>query len=244
MTETSAKASKFFRLSNIILMNLIPLFGVLYLGWDARALILAYFLETIIVVLFHAIRLWYVHWRWGNLPETEARRLQYKPTNGAAQMPGSFMPIFLLLFCGIFIFVQSFILGGFAEKSFPNGIFQAMYEAAIGSLAWVLISFSMWQLVVFTREIITNKYEGWPAEELVLQPFKRIMVQQLTVILGGFVIMFGGGMAYLVVLVMVNIAIDIFGFFIDNAELKLAMTKGDPEKEKQYEEMKKLMKED
>lgn len=243
MPETSAKAAKIFRLSNIILMNLIPLYGVLFLHWDARELILAYFLETIIVVLFHAVRLWYVHWRWGSLPETEARRLQYTPADGNTQMPGSFMPIFLLLFCGIFIFVQSMILGGFAEKSFPDGIFQAMYSAAIGNLAWVLASFSMWQLVVFIREVITSKYEGWPAEELLFQPFKRILVQQLTVILGGFVIMFGGGLAYLFVLVLVNIAIDVFGFFIDNAKLKLAMTKGDPEKEKQYEEMRKVMRE-
>ncbi|MCC6724348.1 MAG: hypothetical protein IT258_07535 [Saprospiraceae bacterium] len=233
-----------FRIANIIFMNLIPLFGVLFMHWDARELILAYFLETIIVVLFHAVRLWYVHKRWGHLPETEAQRLKYKPTDGATQMTGGFMPIFLLLFCGIFIFVQSMILGGFAEKSFPDGIFQAMYLAATGNLAWVLISFAMMQLIVLVREVITSKYKGQPAEELLFQPFKRILVQQLTVILGGFVILFGGGLAYLFVMIAVNIAIDVFGFFIDNAKLQLAMTHGDPEKEKQYEELKRIMKED
>jgi hypothetical protein len=242
MPDNTAKAAKLFRLSNIILVNLIPLYGVIFLGWDAHELILAYFLETIIIVLFHAVRLWYVHWRWGDLPETEAQRMKYKPQNGATQMPGSWMPIFILLFCGIFIFVQSMILGGFAEKAFPDGIFTAMYRAAFGNLAWVLVSFTMMQLVIFIREIITNKYAGMPAEEIVLQPFRRILVQQLTVILGGFVVMFGGGIAYLFIMVLVNIAADLFGFFIDNARLKLAMTQGDPEKEKSFEELKKIMK--
>ncbi len=244
MTDISAKTSHIFRLMNLVLMNLIPVFGVLFFGWDARDLILAYFIETIIVVLFHAVRLWYVHKRFGHLPETEAKRSQYTPKDGGTQMPGNILPIFILLFCGIFIFVQSMILGGFAEKSFPNGIFRAMYDAAVGNLAWVLISFSLWQMVVFVREIISNKYYGTPAEEIVLQPFKRILVQQLTVILGGFVILFGGGMAYLFVMILVNLAVDLFGYFIDNAKLKLAMTQGDPEKEKGYEELKRIMKED
>jgi hypothetical protein len=63
------------------------------------------------------------------------------------------------------------------------------------------------------------------------------------VILGGFVVVLGGGTAYLVVLVLVNIAVDLFALFIDNAKLKAAMVQGDPEREKQYEEMRKAMKE-
>ncbi len=244
MPETSAKAAKVFRLANIIVMNLIPLYGVLFLGWNAHELILAYFLETIIVVLFHAVRLWYVHFRWGSLPKTEALRLKYKPEDGGTQMPASWLPIFLLVFCGIFIFVQSMILGGFAEKAFPDGIITAMYRAAMGNLTWVLVSFSMMQVIVFVREVMTNKYAGIPAEEIVLQPLRRIFVQQLTVILGGFVVLFGGGIAYLGVMILVNIAADLFGLFIDNANLKLAMTKGDPEKEKSFEELKKIMRED
>jgi hypothetical protein len=45
-------------------------------------------------------------------------------------------------------------------------------------------------------------------------------------------------------MILVNIAADLFGLFIDNANLKLAMTKGDPEKEKNFEDMKRMMRDD
>ncbi len=241
MTEPNANHTRSFRLANLLVMNLIPLYGVFFLGWDAKLLILSYFLETLILISFHSVRLWYVHGRWGNTPEVQEKRQKFQPTAGGSSLPPNILPLFLLVFCGIFIFVQTLILGGFAERAFPEGIFTAMYRAAKGELAWVLGGFAVMQLFVFTHEIISGKYAGMPAEELFFQPIRRIFVQQFTVILGGFVVMFGGGTAYLFVLVLVNIAADLFGFFIDNAKLKAALVQGDPEREKQYEEMKKVL---
>jgi Family of unknown function (DUF6498) len=241
MAASNPTPSKIGRLTEVLVMNLIPLYGVFFLGWDAKLFILSYFLETMILILFHSVRLWYVHARWGNTPEVLEQRQKFQPTNGNSSLPPNILPLFLLVFCGIFIFVQTLILGGFAERAFPDGIFTAMYRAAQGELAWVLGGFAVVQLFIFMREIISSKYAGMPAEELFFQPFRRIFVQQLTVILGGFVVMFGGGTAYLFVLVLVNIAADLFGFFIDNAKLKAALVQGDPEREKQYEEMKKVL---
>lgn len=238
------KPARAARLSQIIVLNLIPLFGVLFLKWDAKLLILTYFIETIITILFHAVRLWYVHWRWGSLPAMHARSQQLAAQSEAKiNIPPAFLPLFMLAVFGMFCFVQAFILGGFTEKSFPEGIFTAMYRAASGELAWVLISFAMMQLIEFVAEVATNKYKEVPAEDLFFKPFRRVFIQQATVILGGFFLLLGGNNAYLIVLVLLNLAADLFFFFIENTKLKAALTRNNPEAEKQYDDMKRLMKE-
>ena len=238
----AAKISRISHLTQIIVFNLIPLYGVLILKWDARLLILTYFWETIIAVLFHAVRLWYVHLRWGSLPETKERSKLLAKESGSTPMNPFFVPLFMLVLFGFFCFVQMMIMGGFAEKSFPDGIFTSMYRSARGELAWVLVSFTFIQLVRFFKEVITGKYAGVPVEQLFFQPFKRIFVQQLTVILGGFFILFGGTQPYLIILVLINLAADLFFFFIENAKLKAMMTHGDPEAEKKFDDMKRMMK--
>ncbi len=212
----------------------------MFMKWDAALLILAYFLETFIAMLFHAVRLWYVDFRWGDHPETRSKAAEMAKANGGSSIPAKILPIFMLVFFGFFCFVQLFVLGGFAQKAFPKGIFYSLYEAATGNLVWVLISFSFLQLSNFVKEVIREQYRFTPSEALLLQPFRRILVQQLTVILGGFFILFGGANAYVIILVLVNLAIDLFFFFINNAKLKALVTKNDPEAEKSYEELKKM----
>lgn len=242
MPETSAATQpRYSALAQIIVFNLIPLIGVILMKWDAALLILAYFMETIIAILFHAVRLWYVDFRWGNHPETKSRAAELAKGNGGSNMPGAILPIFMLAVFGFFCFVQLFILGGFAEKAFPGGIFHSMYKAATGELAWVLASFAFLQLSQFVTEVIRGQYAFMPSEAIMMQPFRRIFVQQLTVILGGFFIFFGGPSSYVFVLVLVNIAIDLFFFFIGNKKLKAFVTKNDPEAEKNYDHMKNMM---
>ncbi len=235
------KTSRNILLAQIILFNLIPLIGVLFFHWNAALLILVYFLETMIAMLFHAVRLWYVNYRWGNHAETKIKATELAKLNNGQSMPASCLPIFMLVFFGFFCFVQLFVLGGFAEKAYPGGIFHNMYEAATEKVTWVLISFSFLQLSQFIMEVIREQYRYTPSEALLLQPFRRILVQQLTVILGGFFILFGGATTYVFILVLVNLGIDLFFFFINNKKLKAFMTKNDPAAEKNYEEMKKIL---
>lgn len=242
--ESSSKGrfSKIQGLSQVFFWNAIPLFGVIFLHWEARLLILTYFWETIIAVLFHAVRLWYVHWRWGHLPQTMARAEKLEKEVGATTIAPAFLPLFMLAVFGLFCFVQLMVLGGFAEKSFPEGIFTSMYREAGGKLYWVLTSFVFLQVSTFFVEVIRGKHAGQPAQELFFQPFRRIFVQQLSVILGGFFILFGGTQQYVVLLVLINLAIDLFLLFIDHAKWKAVMTSDDPKAQEQWDELKKMLK--
>ncbi len=224
----------------IFIFNAVPAVGVIFLKWDAKRLILAFFLETIIALLFHAVRMWYVNMRWGNEPETQRQAAEMRKMNQHQDMPPTFLPLVMLAVFGVFCFVQLMILGGFAEKAFPEGIFTHLCKAATGELRWVVGTFVLLQVLSFTKEIVVGQYAFTPAEMLFFQPFRRILVQQLTVILGGFFILFGTEY-YVFVMVLVNLALDLFFYFINNAKLKMAVTNGNPEAEKSYEELKRMM---
>lgn len=234
--------SRMLGLAFLVVLNFIPIYGVLFLKWDALLLIFSYFWETIIAILFHALRLWYVHWRWGDLPTTKANAAILAKSNGSTTIPPRLLPIFMLSVFGLFCFVQLFVLGGFAEKILPDGVFTSMYQAAKGKLAWALLSFVMLQFVQLFTEIARSKYEGVPAEELFFQPFRRIFVQQLVVILGGLFVLFGGLRSYLILLALLNLAADLFFYFIESAKLRAFVTRQNPEAENQYNELKKMMK--
>lgn len=229
-------------LAYLVVLNFIPIYGVLYLKWDALLLIFSFFWETIITILFHAVRLWYVHWRWGDLPATKAKAAILVKSNGGTTIPAKLLPIFMLSVFSLFCLVQLFVLGGFAEKALINGIFTEMYQAAKGKLAWALLSFVMLQFVLLFTEIARGKYEGVPAEELFFQPFRRIFVQQLVVILGGFFVLFGGFQSYLILLALLNLIADLFFYFIESAKLRAFVTRHNPDAENQYDELKKMMK--
>lgn len=231
MSETDkSKYTKVLQLSQIFVFNAIPLIGVLYFGWSAKLLILAYFIETIIAVLFHAVRLWYVNFRWGHAPETKLKAEELSKRNNGQSIPAAILPLFMLAVFGFFCFVQLFILGGFAEKAFPEGIFTSMYNAATGELTWVVTSFIFLQLSRFFMEVIRSEYAFTPSEALFFQPFRRILTQQLTVILGGFMLLLAGTNSYAIILVLVSVAIDLFFFFINNKKLRNCFkTLGEPE---------------
>jgi|GEM_PF-1507232 len=242
MTETDkSKYNRVLQLAQILVLNAIPVVGVLYFGWSAKLLILAYFLETIIAILFHALRLWYVNFRWGNEPETKRQAAELAKQNNGQGIPAAFLPIFMLSVFGLFCFVQLFVLGGFAEKAFPEGIFTSIYRAATGELSWAIISFIFLQISRFFMEVIRSEYAFMPSETLFFQPFRRILTQQLTVILGGFFLLFAGANSYIIILVLITIAIDLFFFFIHNEKLKTIMTKNDPKAEAHYDELKRMM---
>jgi hypothetical protein len=234
-------SSRILDFIQLVVLHLIPLYGVIFLHWDTRLLICTYFIETVLIVIFHAIRLQIVQYRYGHLAETAAKSKKLAESHGSTTMPSQFIPIFSLIVFGFFCFVQILIMGGFASEAFRPHVFAAMYQAARGPLFWVLISFAVLQLQQLIAELISEKYAGTPVEELFFKPFRRIFVQQLTVILGGFFMLFGAHQWYLILLVLINLAVDLFAFFIENKRLRSALTHNDAKAEAQYDELKKMM---
>lgn len=83
----------------LILVNLVPLYGVWFLGWDANRIFLIYCLETILIGIFNVFKM---------LTILSTGNIKDKTT--IEEYPiffGIFMVVFFMFHFGFFIFVQT-----------------------------------------------------------------------------------------------------------------------------------------
>ena len=84
----------------LITVNLIPLYGVWFEGWDAARMFLVYCMETILIGIFNVIKMAVI-------------TLFVKPTddwqteNSSSKMSGWFFIFFFIVHYGIFVTVQT-----------------------------------------------------------------------------------------------------------------------------------------
>jgi hypothetical protein len=222
---------------NILVTNVVPLVGVLFWGWDTEKVLLTYLLETIVVGLVHALRLCLVHFLFRNRPEVLARAEEIRNTFGPQGMEGGFLILFFLFHFFFFVAVQSMVLGGFTHGSMLSIIRRLAAGLDDQSLTPVLLSFLGIQLVYLLNELLSGKYSGSPLSTIFFQPYKRIVIQQFMVILGGFLLFMGfQNFGYLLVLVFVKTVVELLITFSGSPVVRRLATQGDPEKEKQWDD--------
>ncbi len=167
----------------IILSNLLPLLGVFFLGWDPFSVFALYIIETIIIGLFHAFKLFYL------LQFNEVdKSIDPKQTNQLPPKPVFLVPFFLFHFM-FFVFVQTVLV--FAGLNTGDGFLSAfgkLYEYTQGEYRWIVGSFTMITLFTFINEVFINKkYREVSYGKVFLEPYPRIFIQQFVVIIGGFI---------------------------------------------------------
>jgi hypothetical protein len=190
-------------LLGLVLANLLPLFGVLYLGWDVGSLVVLYWVENVIVGGFTVLRM------------LVAGRLR-------ALFPVLFFCLHYGIFCAIhgqFVlqltgFAQTpvappsglpFPLGGFADLA--RQILQAAPPDFLRACLALLVSHGASFLLLF---IGRQEYRHASANQLMAAPYKRVALLHIAVIAGGFLVQrMGSPLGLLVALVTLKIVMDI-----------------------------------
>jgi hypothetical protein len=190
----------------LILANLLPVFGVLQLGWDVGSIVVLYWAENLIIGVYTVLRL---------LVAGKARAL--------------FPSLFFCLHYGGFCAVHGFFvlkLTGFTgapealQTSWPFPLL--LVEKFLGLSRQVLaatppeflraclalvISHGASFLLLFIGQ---QEYRNKTANKLMLAPYKRIAVLHIAVITGGFLIQqLGSPIGLLLALVALKIAMDV-----------------------------------
>lgn len=180
----------------LILANLVPLIGVLFLGWDGKGIIVIYIIETIMIGLINALKMLTVYFINGTKNEPlESSKTQN--VTGLALVP------FFLFHYNFFIFVQSVLFFAFSSMWEPMGKgpepFDLISQFSLyinQETAWALGSLLFANLTYFVNDFILNdKYKTQTMAGLMFAPYKRIFLQQFLVILGGFIFMLTGGIS-------------------------------------------------
>ena len=202
MSETKVPfdRSKTWPLVAAVLLNLIPVVGVLFWGWSAFALIILYWMENLVIGV-----------------RTVASMLLNAALNGAAAWPGAlFFAVFFTIHYGMFCAGHGiFILGFFGSDFWGSSIFDIpgmiakLFETET-NLTFGLISIIAWQLVQFVLFIVRGEAKGTTPRDLMGAPYPRIMVLHITIIFGAFLLqLLNEPVAGILVLALVKMAYDV-----------------------------------
>jgi hypothetical protein len=190
----------------LIVANLVPVFGVWFLGWDPVEAFIVYAMETMIVGILTVGKL---------LVATLARGGDEWPANGTVtRQSGFFFIFFFILHFGIFALVQTTIFSQTAGITPPGShtlhFFLKWYTYINEDIAYMLAAFVISYLAKsFIPYILNEEYKTTPFMIIMFQPYGRILIQQFTVILGSMFLTLGVGKVFVLIFSAAKIAFEL-----------------------------------
>jgi len=192
----------------LVLANLVPVFGVLFLGWEVFPLLLIFWFENVIIGGFNVLRMLLAS------PD--------EPLSWA----GKFVLIpFFCVHYGMFTFVHGSLLIGFFGGGSMHGfmnldlIRRTMAEYHVG---WAVFGLVVSHGISFaTNYLGSGEFRRASLPVLMMQPYGRVVVLHLTILFGGFVMLaLKSPVIGLLLLVILKLGLDIFAH--DRERKKLA----------------------
>jgi hypothetical protein len=184
----------------MVAANLVPLIGVLFLGWSVATVLIVYWLENGVVGFMNIPRILFA----SGTPNTVAAGMFGRAWNVMAAVFFAFHYGLFWLVHGIFVFV----LMGISRPGFPEPLRAVVGEPSLLIAVLALILSHGTDLVVhyFGRGDFRT---ATPAEQAV-EPYPRMLVLHVTIVVGAFAIAFlGQPVALVAVLVVAKTVLDV-----------------------------------
>jgi hypothetical protein len=206
------------RLSSVVLVlaNLAPVAGVLLLNWDVLSIMLMYWSESVILGVINVLRMAVASNEQTQPafdPAAPARASEPAPPASRRSFPRKLFRIaFFCVHYGAFCYGHLMaVVMIFTEDRPGTGtladlaeLWQPAYWIAVAAI------FGSHLFSFFANYIGRGEYRMLGLDRLMGQPYGRIMVMQLTVIVGGaLVARFDDTLAMLIVLVLAKIVLDL-----------------------------------
>ena len=183
----------------LLIANILPLFGVLLLGWQIFPLLVLFWLENVIVGFFNVFKM-----------------LVASPTEPAKWAAKVFMIPFFCFHYGIFTLVHGifvFVMFGGILTDSPDFPTPAVVAQVFGDfqIGWVALALFISHLVSFIFNYIgKGEYKKVNLNNLMGEPYGRVVILHVTIVLGGFLIAFFGSPVFaLILLIVLKTVIDI-----------------------------------
>jgi Family of unknown function (DUF6498) len=190
----------------LILVNLIPLYGVWFEGWDAKEIFIVYCLETVIIGVVNVVKMACI--------TIFVRKKDVWESNSNTMQSGWFFIFFFIIHYGFFVFVQTQIFFG-VSRMIPDGS-MVMNYAKIPELLghngklMLLIFIAYYTAQSVFSFFSSGTYKTISLGRQMFEPYMRIFVQQFVVILGSMFLTFGAGKIFILVFVFAKIFFELF----------------------------------
>lgn len=183
----------------LVLANLPPLYGVLFLDWAVFPVVFLFWLENVIVGVLNV-----------------ARMLVARPDDGASWIFKGIMIPFFVVHYGMFTLVHGmFVIALFGGRrvgahGFPTPAFVASLITEY-HLWWAVLALAASHTFSFlTNYLGRGEYRTVTLQSLMSRPYGRVVVLHLAIIGGGFLLVsLGSPVAGVALLVALKIGLDI-----------------------------------
>jgi hypothetical protein len=194
----------------LIAVNLVPVFGVWFEGWSAKQVFIAYALETLIAGVFTVIKL-------GITTLFRKKDLWYA-NNQVSKVSGLFFILFFIFHYGFFAAVQTSMFSMASGIHTRNSNFfhfflhwyQYINKDTVIMLCGFAASYAIRDLGPFIKK---GEYKTTPMMLLMFQPYGRIFIQQVIVIIGSMFLTFGFDKGFILVFAVVKILFEVYAEF-------------------------------
>jgi len=179
----------------LLLANLVPLFGVMALGWNAAAIVVFYWAENLMVGFFNILRMKRAQGSLGSIRMT----LNGRPVTEANRTA-------LILFFAVHY--GFFTLG---HGVFVLVVFGRQFEGALRDLATAALALAVSHGISYRRNFIAGgEYQKVSFAALFWQPYSRVIVMHLTILLGGTLAQAcGSPLPALILMVVIKTLVDL-----------------------------------
>ncbi|MBS1510356.1 MAG: hypothetical protein JST86_05910 [Bacteroidetes bacterium] len=206
----------------LILINLIPLYGVWFGDWDPHQVFVVYCMETVIIGVLNVIKM--------SAVTLLVRKKDVWENNGSVSMQSGWLFVFFfIVHYGLFVFIQTNLFFGVSDMHSGSGFFsvyQKIPEMLGDKGKLLLLIFAGYycfaNLFYFFK---SGTYKTISLGRLLFEPYARIFIQQIVVILGGMFLAFGAGKIFMLIFVVVKLYFELFINFsriLDIAEKRQA----------------------
>jgi len=194
---------------SMIIANLIPVIGVWFFKWSAKEVFLVYCLETIIIGCFTLLKML--------ITGLIVKKDEWQTTGGSStKQPFWLFMLFFLVHYGLFVSIQMgmfFAVSGIGDEhgiSFFN--FFSKWPSLLTSDAYIMLGVFIlsYGIRLTTDFILTGHYKTSSLGYLMFQPYGRIFIQQVTVILGSMFLSFGAGKIFILLFAFIKIFFEVF----------------------------------
>jgi Family of unknown function (DUF6498) len=191
----------------LIVINLIPLYGVWFLGWDAKHIFVVYAMETVMTGIINVLKMSFI-------TLFVKKKDVWQNNGGSSMQSGWFFILFFIAHYGFFVFVQTQIF--FKVCNFlPDRSLLFNYSKIPAILGddgkLVLLIFILYYTVQsFFSFFGSGTYKNISMGRLMFEPYIRIFTQQVIVILGSMFLTFGASKIFILVFTVVKIFFELF----------------------------------
>lgn len=180
-----------YSIISLITVNLVAIFGVLFLNWSLFLVLLLYWMESFVIGFFTIIKMLISP----TLPGDRIPLQKFSKTQ--KQILGIilkifFIPFFVLHYGGFMIGHLIFVygIGNMAQILENGGVLPGIFQ--MSDVIWqilipFLVLFVSHGISFFINFIGKKEYQKTSSSELMIAPYKRIVVMHLTLLLGGFI---------------------------------------------------------